>query len=310
MAEILESFAAESAEHLAKASDFILRIEKDQDAEAINGLFRSFHTIKGNARMLGFQRIGELAHSAESAMARLRSGEIRADKQLLDLLLAAVDAIAVMLEEEGSEKAPSASAERLRLALETFGADRGESDGKGTAEERKGPPAPKKEAKPRPPAATRDAARDAPQTRRGNASILVVEDDFLSRKTLTGLLKRYGTCDVAIDGEEAVEAFTRALEDRPYDLVCLDIMMPKVDGFEAARRMRAAETLAASRRLKEATEARSGYVKESAVVVMTSSLEDPEHIVNACYRCGADAYLVKPISADTLRGILRRFALD
>jgi len=306
MTEILESFAAESAEHLAKASDFILRIEKEQDAEAINGLFRSFHTIKGNARMLGFQRIGELAHSAESAMARLRSGEIKADKQLLDLLLAAVDAISLMLDEEGSGKPPSASTERLKLALEAFGADRQGSVKKEPAAERKVQVAPKKEAKPRSAA----AARETPQAGRGDASILVVEDDFLSRKTLTGLLKRYGTCDVAIDGEEAVEAFTRALEDRPYDLVCLDIMMPKVDGFEAARRMRAAEMLAASRKLKEAASDRSGYVKESAVVVMTSSLEDPEHIVNGCYRCGADAYLVKPISAETLRGILRRFNLD
>lgn len=309
MTEILETFAAESSEHLARASDYILRIEKDQDAEAINGLFRSFHTIKGNARMLGFQRIGELAHSAESAMARLRSGTIKADKELLDLLLAAVDAIGAMLGEGPAGSGQEASTERLKRALETFGADAGETE-KRAAAERKAPAAPQKEPKARAAAAPVAAAQSSGRQMSGDLNILVVEDDFLTRKTITGLLKRYGTCDVAIDGEEAVEAFTRALDDRPYDLVCLDIMMPRVDGFETARRIRAAEMMAASRRLKRDAPALSCYVKECAVVVMTSSLEDPEHVVNACYRCGADAYLVKPVAAETLRGLLRSFALD
>jgi two-component system chemotaxis sensor kinase CheA len=76
MKEIFDSFAAECAEHIRKATDCILLIEDRRDEEALNGLFRAFHTIKGNARMLEFQDIGELAHAAENVMARLRNGTL------------------------------------------------------------------------------------------------------------------------------------------------------------------------------------------------------------------------------------------
>ena len=58
--------------------------------------------------------------------------------------------------------------------------------------------------------------------------ILIVDDDFTSRKILLKYLAEYGQCDVAVDGEEAVEVFKLALNEwEAYDLVCLDIMMPK-----------------------------------------------------------------------------------
>jgi two-component system chemotaxis response regulator CheY len=70
--------------------------------------------------------------------------------------------------------------------------------------------------------------------------VLVVEDDFISRKLLTTLLGHYGSCDVAVDGVEAVSAFKMALaEGAPYDLICLDIMMPNMDGQEALKEIRA-----------------------------------------------------------------------
>ena len=61
--------------------------------------------------------------------------------------------------------------------------------------------------------------------------ILLAEDDFASRKFMTKYLSQYGDCEVTVDGEEAVDAFMMALEDEePYDLVCLDVMMPVLDG--------------------------------------------------------------------------------
>jgi len=63
--------------------------------------------------------------------------------------------------------------------------------------------------------------------------ILLAEDDFATRKFMLNFLSKYGECDVTVDGMEAVDAFMMALEDgEPYDLVCLDIMMPVMDGFE------------------------------------------------------------------------------
>ena len=71
---------------------------------------------------------------------------------------------------------------------------------------------------------------------------LIVEDDFISRRILAQMLSPYGDCDIAIDGEEAFLAFQLALDaDAPYDLVCMDIMMPHLDGQGALKLIRAFE---------------------------------------------------------------------
>ena len=64
--------------------------------------------------------------------------------------------------------------------------------------------------------------------------ILLAEDDFVTRKFMAKFLSKYGECDVTVDGMEAVDAFMMALEEEnPYDLVCLDVMMPVMDGYQA-----------------------------------------------------------------------------
>ncbi|MGE5604480.1 MAG: response regulator, partial [Bacteroidota bacterium] len=72
--------------------------------------------------------------------------------------------------------------------------------------------------------------------------ILIAEDDLVSRRFLFELCSRYGLCDLTIDGIEAVDAFILAWEENnPYDLVCLDIMMPKMDGIKALKAIRSFE---------------------------------------------------------------------
>jgi len=72
--------------------------------------------------------------------------------------------------------------------------------------------------------------------------ILIAEDDYASRKFLYKFLSAYGECDITIDGIEAVDAFMLALDEgKPYDLVCLDIMMPKLDGTRALKAIRDVE---------------------------------------------------------------------
>ena len=57
--------------------------------------------------------------------------------------------------------------------------------------------------------------------------ILLAEDDYTTRKYMSSFLSKYGECDVTVDGMEAVDAFMMALDEgEPYDLVCLDVMMP------------------------------------------------------------------------------------
>lgn len=117
---------------------------------------------------------------------------------------------------------------------------------------------------------------------------LIAEDDKVARKLLETHLSGFGDCSLAINGSEALEAFTKGLdEDQPYDLICLDIMMPKMDGREALKVIRDIEQ---KRNIPE-----SDCVK----VIMTTALNDFNHIANA-FRIGCESYLVKPIRKDEL----------
>jgi len=127
--------------------------------------------------------------------------------------------------------------------------------------------------------------------------VLVVEDDFGSRRMMQKLLESYPDVDVdvVVDGEESIEAFKMAWEEnRPYDLVFMDIMMPKMDGHEALKRMRSLE--------------RDMGVKPSAEakIVMTSVLEDPKNVIEAYYGGSATSYMVKPIDREKLERELAR----
>lgn len=121
---------------------------------------------------------------------------------------------------------------------------------------------------------------------------LIVEDDLTSRILLQQLLKTFGPSHLAADGEEAVEAVRSALESRdPYQLICLDIMMPRMDGQEALRIIR---DLEARWHLPYAQRAR---------IVMTTALGDMRNVMEA-YSELCDGYLVKPIEAARLRQLL------
>ena len=108
--------------------------------------------------------------------------------------------------------------------------------------------------------------------------ILIAEDDFASRKFMLRFLSKYGECDVTVDGMEAVDAFTMALDaDEGYDLVCLDIMMPELDGYQALKQIREYE--------KE-----KGISEEDgAKIIMTTALNEGRNVTKA-FELGCVAY--------------------
>jgi two-component system, chemotaxis family, chemotaxis protein CheY len=124
--------------------------------------------------------------------------------------------------------------------------------------------------------------------------ILIVEDDFASRRILSRILDSYGSCEVAIDGSEAVEAVQLALEaGENYDLICLDIMMPKMNGQEALKQIRALEE-------------QKGIAQDcGAKIIITSALSDSKNVMEA-FRSHCDGYITKPYSKATISAALKK----
>ncbi|MGN7613825.1 response regulator [Magnetococcales bacterium HHB-1] len=128
--------------------------------------------------------------------------------------------------------------------------------------------------------------------------ILIADDEPNNRTLLKHHLAPHGECDLVVDGLEAVEAFTIALEDgEGYALICLDIMMPEMNGQEALKRIR------------EIEEEHGISGDREAVILMTSALDDERQVVEAYFKGGCTDYLVKPISRDKLTEKLHEYRL-
>lgn len=130
--------------------------------------------------------------------------------------------------------------------------------------------------------------------------ILIAEDDFASRKFLNKFLSSYGECDITINGVEAVDAFEMALDEgKPYDLICLDIMMPKLDGIKTLKAIREIETT-------------RNIGKENKVkIIMTTALMDIKNVYDS-FDSGCEAYASKPIDTEKLLEVMKKlgFSID
>jgi two-component system chemotaxis response regulator CheY len=127
---------------------------------------------------------------------------------------------------------------------------------------------------------------------------LIVEDDFASRRVMQKYLAPFGESDVAVNGTEALAAFAEAMEQKqPYAVVCLDIMMPGMNGQEVLKKMRELEALAGIHPSRETK------------VIMTTALDSPREVVEAYYHGGCNGYLVKPINRAKLHALLQEFGM-
>jgi two-component system, chemotaxis family, chemotaxis protein CheY len=125
---------------------------------------------------------------------------------------------------------------------------------------------------------------------------LIVEDDPTGLALLERYLKPFGKITTAVDGKQAVQVFREAAKKgEPFQFVCLDIMMPEMDGQQALREMRSIE--------KELGLTGNAVSR----IVMTTSLDDKDNLLEAIPLC--DAYLVKPIHMSDLMFYLQRFGL-
>ena len=124
--------------------------------------------------------------------------------------------------------------------------------------------------------------------------ILIVEDDLVSRKFLYKFMSDYGQCDITVDGMEGLDAYLIALdEDEPYELICLDIMMPKVDGVKVLKTIR------------EMEKQRGIEGDERVKIIMTTALNDVD-IVKDSFDSGCEVYANKPIDIKKLENVMEK----
>jgi len=127
--------------------------------------------------------------------------------------------------------------------------------------------------------------------------MLIVEDDFPSCEVLKEYLSEYGDCTTTANGAEGVEAFRNALDaGTPYDLVCLDIMMPEMDGHEALRTIRQIEQ-------------DRGILDSSGVRVIMTTAKDRSRDMIKAFDEGCASYIVKPIEQEKLVAEMQKLDL-
>jgi len=126
---------------------------------------------------------------------------------------------------------------------------------------------------------------------------LIVDDDIFNCKLLQSILKDYGECSIAMSGISALQLFEETLKKQePYDLVCLDIMMPEKDGYETLREMHALE------------QKQNPPLSKRSRIIMVTALEEQENKAKAFYE-NCDGYLVKPVERKLLEEMLNKMKL-
>lgn len=98
-----DMFLAESADYIQQMTDGLLALEHaPDDIEPVELVFRGSHSLKGMSAAMQYDRTADLTHKMESLMDRVRKGERRADRSLVELMLAAVDLVKDLIDDESS----------------------------------------------------------------------------------------------------------------------------------------------------------------------------------------------------------------
>jgi len=96
--ELLEGFLAETTELLEKLDDDLVALEKSSDdADLLNRIFRSIHTVKGASSFLGFDLLVKVTHKTEDVLNRLRKGELHVTPEFMDIILEATDLVKLLV---------------------------------------------------------------------------------------------------------------------------------------------------------------------------------------------------------------------
>jgi two-component system chemotaxis response regulator CheY len=300
---IYEAFVEESREEITGIEEGLLKLEHAyEDTNLVRSIFRYAHNIKGNSASLGLDKLSGFIHHYESLLDRILQGGLKPDKKLINVLLKGVDLLKEVIDAFTPETPPGdqhfdySRCDELVKMMENYkevSAGNKNPVGKKVSAGNKTPVGP-----PVSDAAERAPAEEEPKAEKTRPRFLIVEDDLISRKVMSSILAKYGDYDIAVNGREAIEAFFAAFcEQKPYDVMFLDVKMPVMSGEEALKAIRSYET-------------DMGIPpREEIKVVMTTSVDEPKEIMHIFYKGGCNDYIVKPVSKAKLVGLLKKYGV-
>lgn len=260
--ELVKEYLGECREHLATIKLDLLAARKGgADKELLNRVFWAVRSVRG-AGLFGLANIRDLAQKMEDVLELIIAHKMVPTPYRILTLMRVTDRLYLLFQDPGSSN--RADITDIISTLSDLCADHWAY-------------------------AKRQRSKDSQARQEGwRPRVLLVEDDAASRLLLQTFLSRYGECHVAVNGKEGLEAFHAAMKrEEHYDLVCMDIMMPEMDGHEAVRQVRALE------------EAHGIPSTSGAKIIMTTAVEDLKEVIQ-CLRDRSDGYLLKPIDLSKL----------
>ncbi|WP_336037623.1 chemotaxis protein CheA [Halobacterium yunchengense] len=123
MDDYLEAFVREGEEHVTRLNNALLELESDPDDEAaMDAIFRTAHTLKGNFGAMGFEDASDLAHAVEDLLDAMRQGDLEVTGDRMDRIFEGVDEIEACLDEIEAtgdvQRDVSGTVERVRAVLD------------------------------------------------------------------------------------------------------------------------------------------------------------------------------------------------
>ncbi|MFP4446110.1 MAG: response regulator [Desulfosudaceae bacterium] len=129
--------------------------------------------------------------------------------------------------------------------------------------------------------------------------ILIVDDSASIRENFLAILEPLAECHLATNGREALELIQQTQGGaQNFDMVIMDIIMPEKDGLTAVKEIREFES-------------RMGWNGDDTLtIIIVTTIKDPSRILIAQYECGADAYISKPFTEETVLQTLSNNGLN
>jgi two-component system chemotaxis response regulator CheY len=273
--ELAQDYLADCREHLEAIEADLLYLAMGgalTGADRLSRVYRGVHFIWGGAAFFGLQRIQALSYKVEQNLKLLGLHNTTIRPKQVGTLISAIDTLSELIRN-------LAMSNQVKIQANMDDLDEQLSNSQSST------------------ASAQPIVAQQPREVNKPLRILLAEDNLACRLLLQTFLSRYGECHIAVNGLEAVEAFRISMDqEQPYDMICMDIMMPEMDGREAVRRIRAIEE-------------HDGTLSTSGVtIIMTTTVEDVKEVI-LCFQELCDAYLMKPIDLAELVEQMKRYRL-